>query len=73
MRRRNVLFSKVEGGILGDMGSVLSGSVVVGLAFAFAGPFLTVLIVVASIVYGTSLMFYFLTPKALRTKLKDWG
>ena len=54
---------------LADMGSLFAGSIVVGLAFAFAGPFITIFIVISSIVYGGIFMMRMLTPKGKRTDL----
>ncbi len=71
--RRNGPSFRVRGGILGNLGSLLSGTVVVGLAFAFAGPFITVLAVIASIIYGAIITFRLLTPKRHRPDLKEWG
>ena len=68
MRRRDDLFSgEASKGIWG-LGSLTAGAVVVGIVFAFAGPFITLLAVVASIVYGTTFMLSLLTPKEERKK-----
>ena len=72
MRRRDRMFSGKSNPIW-DMGSLINGSVVVGLAFAFGGPFITLLIVLASIVYGSIFMLNLLTPKSQRKDLLKWG
>jgi len=54
---------------LKDMGSLLAGSVVIGLAFAFAGPFIAVLSIIASFIYGAAIMLHMLTPKDKRKDL----
>jgi hypothetical protein len=72
MRRRHGLSEGVEGGVAGDMVSLASGSVVVGLAFVYGGPFVTAFMIIASIVYTTSLAFRFLVPKSWQKDLKEW-
>jgi hypothetical protein len=68
MRRRDDLFSGEASKGVWSLGSLTAGAIVVGIVFAFAGPFITVLAVVASIVYGTTFMLGFLTPKKERKK-----
>ncbi len=57
----------------GDKGSLLAGSIVVGAALVFAGPFITVLAIVASIVYGISLTFHFIGLRMGKNDLQEWG
>jgi hypothetical protein len=52
-----------------DMGSLFAGSVVIGLAFAFAGPFIGVLSIIASFIYGAGVMLNMLSPKDKRKDL----
>ena len=71
MRKRDDLFSgEASKGIWG-LGSLTAGAIVVGIVFAFAGPFITVLAIVGSIVYGTGFMLSLLTPKGERKKFWD--
>ena len=60
---------------LGDLGSIIAGSVVVGIVLAFVGPFLIIISVVASLIYGPVIMFLILAAKVKEDKesLKDWG
>ena len=60
---------------LGDLGSIIAGSVVVGIVLAFVGPFLIIISVVASLIYGPVTMFLILAAKVKEDKesLKDWG
>ena len=69
MRRR---LPPTEGGMIGDQGSLLAGSIVVGLAFAFAGPFITIFIIISSVVYGSAIMLRLMTPKKKGEDLTDW-
>ena len=63
-----------ERGAIGDMLSLTAGSLVVGLCFAFAGPFISVLMGIASGVYGTTVMLTrFMTTKEERDNLRGWG
>ena len=71
--RGDKLFSSRKGGKAGDLGSLISGVTVVGLAFAYAGPFIMILSIVASIIYGTALTLRLLTPKDQPSNLEDWG
>ena len=59
-------------GIWGQL-SLIAGSLVVGLAFAYAGPFIAILSIIASFIYGTAIMLRLITPKRERAKLKNWG
>lgn len=60
-------------GLLAGLGSLFGGSVVVGLVFAYTGPFLTIIGGIASIIYGTIFALRLMTPKALKKGLKSWG
>ena len=71
MPEKNGISSEDSGGIW-NFTSLAAGSIVIGVILAFAGPFLTVLGVAASIIYGTTFMFRLLTPKGERENLKDW-
>ena len=68
MRKRDDLFSGAESKGIWGMGSLLAGSIVVGVVLLFSGPFVTVLAIVASIVYGTGFMLNLLAPKEGRKK-----
>lgn len=73
MQSRDRIFSGRAGGKLDGITSVISGSVVVGVVLAYAGPFLQVLAVVASIIYGSAFMLRLFTPRGGEKKPKDWG
>ena len=49
--------------------SLTAGAIVVGVVLMFAGPFVTVLAIVSSIVYGTGFVLSMLTPSGQRKKL----
>lgn len=73
MARRESL-SPRRGGRLADMGSALAGSVVFGLVLAFTGPFLTILGIVASFIYGPVVMFRMVASKLDKEHVpRDWG
>ena len=54
---------------IGDMLALLAGSIVIGLVFAFAGPFFLMLSIIASFIYGPGVMVNMLTPKDKRKDL----
>ena len=59
---------------LADMGSALAGSVVFGLVLAFTGPFLTILGIIASFIYGPVVLFRMVAAKLDKEHVpKDWG
>ncbi|MCE2462361.1 MAG: hypothetical protein J4F46_00370 [Dehalococcoidia bacterium] len=69
MRKSDDLFSGEENKGIWALGSLTAGAIVVGVVLMFAGPFVTVLAIVSSIVYGTGFMLSLLTPKEGRKKL----
>jgi hypothetical protein len=62
MYNRDRLFTKNQGPIWNTT-SAIAGATVLGLAFAFAGPFLTILFVIASIIYGAVITFRIMASK----------
>ena len=60
-------------GLLKGLGSLLAGAVVMGVAVAYAGPFLNVIAVIGSIMYGTVISLRVMAPKQYRDKMKSWN
>ena len=60
-------------GLIKGTGSLIAGSLVMGLAFAYAGPFLNVLAIVGSIIYGTAISLRVMAPKKFRENMKSWN
>ena len=59
----------------GDLASIIAGSVVGGIVLAFVGPFLIIISVVASLIYGPVIVFRMLAAKSKdeNESLNDWG
>jgi hypothetical protein len=55
------------------MGSLFAGITVMGIAVAYAGPFLNVIAVIGSIIYGTIISLRVMAPKKFRENMKSWN
>jgi predicted lipid-binding transport protein (Tim44 family) len=60
-------------GLLKAMGSLFAGATVIGVAVAYAGPFLNVIAVIGSIIYGTIISLRVMAPKKFRENMKSWN
>lgn len=58
---------------LADLGSMLGGAVVLGVVVAYTGPFLAIISIVASLIFGPVVLLRLLTPKSQRENFKRWG
>jgi predicted lipid-binding transport protein (Tim44 family) len=60
-------------GLVKGMGSLFAGITVMGIAVAYAGPFLNVIAVIGSIIYGTIISLRVMAPKKFRENMKSWN
>ncbi|MCE2405533.1 MAG: hypothetical protein J4F43_10310 [Dehalococcoidia bacterium] len=60
-------------GLVKAMGSLSAGAIVMGVAVAYAGPFLNVIAVIGSIMYGTVISLRLFAPKKFRENMKSWN
>ena len=60
-------------GLIKGMGSLFAGATVIGISFAYAGPFLNVIAVIGSIIYGTVISLRMMAPKKHRENMKSWN
>ncbi len=60
-------------GLVKGMGSLFAGATVIGITFAYAGPFLNVIAVIGSIIYGAVISIRVMAPKKHRANMKSWN